>query len=61
MALKTPGRVALDSLNSPMRMRYDDAEMDEGEGSPDPGATSGSLSAKMDERFSHLKNSSALV
>jgi hypothetical protein len=39
-ALKTPWRVALDSLNSPKHIRYDDAEMDEGEGSPDPGATS---------------------
>ena len=35
-ALKTPGRVALDSLNSPKRMRYNDEEMDGGEGKPRP-------------------------
>ena len=41
--------------------RYDDAAMDGGEGSPDPDAASGSSSDKMDERFSHLRNSLALV
>ncbi len=51
----------LDLLNSPKRMRYDYAAMDGGEGSPDPGATSGSSLAKMDERFGHLRNSLALV
>jgi hypothetical protein len=59
--LKTPGRVVLDSLNSPKRMRYDDAEKDDGEGTPDPGATSGSLLARMDPLFGHLRNSLALI
>ena len=59
--LKTPGRVVLDSLNSPKCMQYDDPEMDEGEVNPDPGATSGLSLAKMDEHFGHLRNSLALV
>jgi hypothetical protein len=60
-ALKTPGRVALDSLNSPKCMRYKDAKMDEGKGSPNPGATSGLSLAKMNKRFGHLRNSLVLV
>ena len=60
-ALMTPGRVALDSLNSSKRMRYDDTAMDEGEGSLNPGATSRSSSVNMDEPFGHLRNSLALV
>jgi hypothetical protein len=60
-ALKTSGRVALDSLNSPKRVQYDDKEMDGGEGNPNPGATSGLLSDKMDKRFGHLRTSLVLV
>jgi hypothetical protein len=60
-ALKTPGRVALDSLNSPKRVRYNDGGMDEdGDGervSPAFGATS----ATKDARFDHLRTSLALV
>ena len=61
MALKTPGRAALDSLNSPKRMRYGDEEIDRGEGNPDPNATSKLSSDKMDKRFAHLRTSLALV
>ena len=60
-ALKTPGRVALNSLNSPKRMRYDDVALDGGEGNHDPSTTSGLSSDKMNERFGHLRNSLALV
>ncbi len=60
-ALKTPKRVAPNSSNSPKCMRYNVQEMDGGEGNPNPNATSGLSSDKMDELFSHLRTSLALV
>jgi hypothetical protein len=62
--LKTPGRVALDSLNSPKRVKYNDGGMDEnGDGSRDSrdSPVFGATSATNDARFAHLRTSLALV
>jgi hypothetical protein len=61
MALKTPGRVALNSLNSPRRVRYNDGGMDEdGDGERESPAF-GASSATKDARFDHLRTSLALA
>jgi hypothetical protein len=60
-ALKTPGRVALDSLNSPKRVRYNGGGVDEdGDGERESPAF-GASSATKDARFDHLRTSLALV
>ena len=61
MALKTPGRVALNSLNSPRRVRSNDGGMDEdGDGERESPAF-GASSATKDARFDHLRTSLALA
>ena len=59
--LETPGRVALDSLNSPKQARYNDGEMDEdGDGEPESPAFR-ATSAMRDAHFDHLRTSLVLV
>ena len=63
--LKTPGRVPLDSLNSPKRVKYNHGGMDEDgdDGSRDSrdSPVFEATSATKDARFAHLRTSLALV
>ena len=62
-ALKAPGRVALDTLNSPKRMKFDDVGMEDGEDDVGEGSVvfGPLLAAATDARFDHLRTSLALV
>ena len=60
-ALKTPGQVALNSLNSPKRARHNDGGMDKDEDGERDSPVFGSKSASKDARFDHLRTSLALV
>ena len=60
-ALKTPGRVALNSLNLPKRARHNDGGMDKDEDGERDSPVFGSKSASKDARFDHLRTSLALV